>query len=137
MPGLSGRSSRERSVPRSDRGFTNATEVKAPDQGGHDGLSEELVIDSETGECARRAQQQAAPGETFGAIDIVILGEAILGLPGKAREPAALILDAAAKEPTLDRAARKEGTEGVPREASCWGEEVTNAGQSGFSVAAG
>ena len=39
---------RERSVPRSNRG--SAPEVKAVNQGGHDGLSEELVIGKETGE---------------------------------------------------------------------------------------
>jgi hypothetical protein len=48
MPGLSGFQVRERSVPRSNRG--SAPEVKAVNQGGHDGLSEELVIGKETGE---------------------------------------------------------------------------------------
>src|SRR4030095_11492098 len=96
---------RERSVPRSDRGST--PEVEAVDQGGHDGLSEELVTANGTDERARRAIKADEPGVKFGAIDPVILREAILGLPGEARNPAALILDAAAKEPTLDGAAPK------------------------------
>src|SRR5262245_8927126 len=135
MPGLSGFQVRERSVLRSDRGST--PEVKAVDQGGHDGLSEELVTAKGIGERAGRAATKGAgePVETFEAIDIVVLGEAILGLPGEARNPAALILDAAAKEPTLDRAARKRDAEEAC--GSYWGEEVTNASQSGFGVAAG
>src|SRR5262249_60167278 len=64
----------------------------------------------------------------------VSLGEAILGLPGEAGEPAALILDAAANEPTVDRAARKIDT-GEESDTS-WAEEVTSAIQIGFSVAA-
>src|ERR1700752_830101 len=124
---------RERSVPRSDRGST--PEVEAVDQGGHDGLSEELVAADGTDERARRAIKADEPGVKFGAIDIVILREAILGLPGEARNPAALILDAAAKEPTLDGAAPK------PDIKECsgrkLGEVVTNASQSGFRVAAG
>src|SRR5262245_11659292 len=140
MPGPSGFQVRERSVPRGHRG--SAPEVKAVDQGGHDGLSEELVIAKGIGERAGRAGIEAGePVETLEAIDIVILGEAILGLPGEARNPAALILDAAAQEPTLDRAARKRGSEdGGAEDADGdrrWGEEVTNASQSGFSVAAG
>src|SRR5262245_38760150 len=134
MPGPSGFQVRERSVPRGHRG--SAPEVKAVDQGGHDGLSEELVIAKGIGERAGRAGIEAGePVETLEAIDIVVLGEAILGLPGEARNPAALILDAAAKEPTLDRAARKRDAEEAC--GSYWGEEVTNDSQSGLGVAAG
>src|SRR5262249_49756253 len=107
MPGLSGFQVRERSVPRSNRGST--PEVEAVDQGGHDGLSEELV----TAERSDRGERGHV--ETFQAIDPVVLGEAILGLPGEARNPAALILDTATKEPTLDRAAIKRDTEGGDR----------------------
>src|SRR4029453_5782856 len=96
---------RERSVPRSDRGST--PEVEAPDQGGHDGLSEELVTANGTDERARRAIKADEPGVKFGAIHIAKPGEGILCLPGEARDTAALILDAAAKEPTLDGAAPK------------------------------
>src|SRR5205085_502553 len=133
-PGLSRRQVRERSVLRDDRG---TAEVEAVDQGGHDGLNEEFVSVKRTDERARRAGSKAAPGENIGAIDPVILGEAILGLPGEVGDPTALILDTAAKEPTLDRAARKPDTEGCPRQANYWGEVVTNAAQMGFSVAAG
>src|SRR5262245_25943960 len=126
MPGLSGFQVRERSVPRSHRCAVTA-EVDAPDQGGHDGLGEELVTGKPT-------VGQASRDNTFKAIDPVILGEAILGLPGEAREPAALILDAAANEPTVDRAARKIDT-GEESDTS-WAEEVTSAIQIGFSVAA-
>jgi hypothetical protein len=118
---------REKSVPRGDRRAT--PEVKAVDQGGHDGLSEELVIVKVTGRSERRRI------EKFRVIDPVILGEAILGLPGEARNPTALILDAAAKEPTLGRAALNPDTEAS--KASYWGDEVINAIQTGFSVAAG
>src|SRR5215510_11755179 len=131
MPGLSGLQVRERSLPREER---STAEVKAVDQGGHDGLSEELVTAKGTDERAWRAIK-AQRVVKFGAIDPVVLGEAILGLPGEARQPAALILDTAAQEITPDRAARKRGTEEPA--ASCWGgEEVTNAIQMGFSVAA-
>src|SRR5258705_3928289 len=113
----------QRSVPRDDRLFANAP-VEAVDQGGHDGLNEELVTAKETGRGERRRI------EKFGAIDPVILGEAILGLPGEVWNPAALILDAATKEPALDRGARKRATEEI---ALCK-EDITNAIQIGFSV---
>src|SRR5436309_1482319 len=80
---------RRRSILRDDR----ATPVEAVDQGGHDGLNEELVTVKET-------VGQASRDNPFRAIGPVILGEAILGLPGEVGDPAALILDAAAKEPT-------------------------------------
>src|SRR5262249_53382106 len=102
--------------------------VEAVDQGGHDGLNEEPVL-------AKGIAGEASRDKAFVAIDPVILGEAILSLPSEVRNPAALILNAAAKEPTLGRAARKEGV--VEAKAGNWREEVTSAGQMSFSVAAG
>src|SRR6185295_10226575 len=116
-PGLSGFQVRERSVLRDDRAFAKAP-VEAVDQGGHDGLNEELFTVKVSG-------GQASRDKAFAAINPVILREAILGLPGEVWNPAALILNAAAKEGTREAGGRS------------WAEEVTSARQSGFSVAAG